>query len=189
MALTQNPRRTPKGVRGGRSRINARTSWKGARSSGSLRLLHVQTKRNPRRCHAMTVSGLTMCRIEHQSRHDRESHVHGSRSTVVKRRRGHDRLTTGNWCRSARNSRCKARHRRDRTRNRIEWSRETTTDDTNGGYRRTAVTSFNAPSTVFSTTTTGGEVLDASAVPGKNARTQVGAGPKDQARTSAFGTH
>ena len=36
---------------------------------------------------------------------------------------------------------------RERTMNRSEWSSETTTDDTNGGYRRTPVTSIDATRT------------------------------------------
>ena len=42
---------------------------------------------------------------------------------------------------------------RDRTRNRTEWSIETTTDVTKRGYRRTFVTSIEATRTVFSIAT------------------------------------
>ena len=139
------------------SRWTARGS--GARTSGGTagrpvrcRLFQVQNRRKPRRCHAMTVSGLTMCRAERQPRHDRESHAHSIRSTRVKRRRGRrDRFTTASWCRSAMISRCS--EARDRTRNRSEWSSETTTDTTPGGYRRTAVTSIDATRTELSVAT------------------------------------
>jgi hypothetical protein len=42
------------------------------------RLFHVQNGRKPRRCHARTVSGLTMCMAERQPRHERESHAPAS---------------------------------------------------------------------------------------------------------------
>ena len=75
-----------------------------------------------------------------------ESHAHSIRSADVKRRRGRrDRFTTASWCRSAMISRCS--EARDRTRNRSEWSSETTTDATSGGYRRTPVTSIDATRT------------------------------------------
>ena len=51
------------------------------------RLFQVQNSRKPRRCHATTVSGLTMWMAERQPRHARESHAHSSRSAEVKRRR------------------------------------------------------------------------------------------------------
>ena len=38
---------------------------------------------------------------------------------------------------------------RDRTRDGIEWSSEMTTDETNGGYRRAAVTSYDRTRTAF----------------------------------------
>jgi hypothetical protein len=38
---------------------------------------------------------------------------------------------------------------RDRTKNRSEWSSETTTDATTGGYPRTPVTSINSRRTMF----------------------------------------
>lgn len=44
--------------------------------------------------------------------------------------------------------------------NRSEWSRETKTDDTNGGYRRTPVTAINARRTVFSAATGGFGIVD-----------------------------
>ena len=45
-------------------------------------------------------------------------------------------------------SRC--RETRDRAMKRIEWSGETTTDDTTTGYRRTPATSIDARRTEFS---------------------------------------
>ena len=42
---------------------------------------------------------------------------------------------------------------RDRTTNRSEWSSETTTETTTGGYRRSAVTSIDATRTELSVAT------------------------------------
>jgi hypothetical protein len=56
-------------------------------------------------------------------------------------------------------SRCSAA--RDRTRNRSEWSSETRTDATSGGYRRRPVTSIDATRTVFQIAT-GNETLGGS---------------------------
>ena len=126
-----------------RERLTPRAAGRCAR-----RLFQVQNKRKPRRCHARTVSGFTICTAERQPRHERESHAHSIRSTVVKRTRGRrDRCTTASWCRSARISRCS--DARDRTRNRSEWSSETTTDATTGGYRRTPATSIDSRCTMF----------------------------------------
>ena len=70
----------------------------------------------------------------------------------MKRRRGRrDRLMTASWCRSAMISRCS--EARDWTRNRNEWSSETTTEDTTAGYRRMPGTSIDATRTKFSVTT------------------------------------
>jgi hypothetical protein len=74
---------------------NARTSGETAGRPERCRLFQVQNNRKPCRCHAMTVSGLTMWMAERQPRHDRESHAHSIRSTGVKRRGGRrDRFTT-----------------------------------------------------------------------------------------------
>ena len=91
------------------SRISARTSAATPGRPLRCRLFQVQNKRKPRRRHARTVSGLTMRTPERQSRHDRDSHAHSTRSTVVKQtRRRRDRFTTASWCRSAMISRCSA---------------------------------------------------------------------------------
>jgi len=130
------------------SRISARTSCGTAGRPVRWRLFHVQNKRKPRRCHATTVSGLTMYTAERQPHHACASHAHSMRSTDVKRRRGRrERFTTASWCRSAMISRCS--ETRERTVNRTEWSSETTTVDTTAGYRRTPVTSIDAMRTVF----------------------------------------
>ena len=136
------------------SRINARRSGEIVGRPQRCRLFQVQNKRKPRRCHARTVSGLTMWMADRQPPHERESQAQNIRSTRVKRRRGRrDRFTTVSWCRSAMISRCS--ETRDRNMNRIEWSSEKTTDATKRGYRRTSITSIDATRTVFSTATTG----------------------------------
>jgi hypothetical protein len=82
-----------------------------------------------------------------------ESHAHRIRSAAVKRRRGRrDRRTTASWCRSARISRCS--EARDSTRNRSEWSSETTTDHMPAGYRRVLAISIDATRSNFSVVTT-----------------------------------
>jgi len=117
------------------------------------RLFHVQNSRSPRRCHAMTVSGLTMCTAERQPLHGCESQTHNARSADVRRRRGClDRFTTPSWCRSAMISRCS--EARERTMNWSECSSETRTQ-TNEGYRRTSVTSIRNAYGVFSRHTFG----------------------------------
>src|SRR5712691_10541358 len=45
------------------------------------RPFHVQNNRNPLRCQAITVSGLTMTSADRQSLHTRESQAHSIRST------------------------------------------------------------------------------------------------------------
>ena len=62
-------------------------------------------------------------------------------------RRRRERFTTASWCRSATIFRCS--EARDRTMNRSEWSRETTTDVTTAGYPGTPVTSIDAMPTAF----------------------------------------
>jgi hypothetical protein len=101
---------------------------------------------------AMTVSGFTMRTAQRQPRHDRESHAQSIRSTRVKRRRGRrDRSRTASWWRRAMISRCS--ETRDRATHRSEWSSETTTEATTGGYRTWAVTSIDAKRTELSATT------------------------------------
>ena len=123
--------------------MRSRTSRGRAGRPVRCRLFQVQKRRKPCRCHAMTVSGLTMCTAERQPCHDRESHAQSIRSTRVKRRRGRrDRFTTASWWRRATISRCS--EARDRATHRSEWSSDTTTETTLGGYRRSSVTSIDA---------------------------------------------
>ena len=49
------------------------------------RLFHLQYSRNPCRCQAITVSGLTMTRADRQPFHNRESQTHNSRSAILRR--------------------------------------------------------------------------------------------------------
>ena len=73
------------------------------------RLFQVQYRRNPRRCQATTVSGLTMMRAERQPDHRRSSHPQKRRSTSVSRTRPRcDLQSTFIWWRRARISNCKA---------------------------------------------------------------------------------
>ncbi len=51
------------------------------------RLFHFQYSRNPFRCQAMTVSGLTMTNADRQPLHSRESHTHRNRSAQLRRSR------------------------------------------------------------------------------------------------------
>ena len=70
-----------------------------------------------------------------------DSHAHSTRSSVVKRSRGRrERFATANWCRSATISRCSAA--RERTKNRSEWSSETTTDTMSRAYSEWPATSI-----------------------------------------------
>ena len=72
-------------------------------------LFQVQYRRNPRRCQAMTVSGLTMMSAERQRDHSGSSHAHKKRSSVVSRTRtGCDLRSTLIWWRRARISNCTA---------------------------------------------------------------------------------
>jgi hypothetical protein len=68
-------------------RIRAMTSrdTEGLPSGG--RLFHLQYSRNPCRCQAITVSGLTIARANRQLLQKRESQTHSSRSARAKRRR------------------------------------------------------------------------------------------------------
>src|SRR3954468_6227802 len=67
---------------------------------------HVQNKRNPLRCHAMTVSALTIIRADFQSPHTRRSQTQKIRSARVSfSRLGAERRKTVSCCRKARFSR------------------------------------------------------------------------------------
>jgi hypothetical protein len=72
-------------------------------------LFQVQYSRNPRRCQAMTVSGLTMMSAERQPDHTCSSHAHKRRSIPVSRTRPRcDLRSTLVWWRRARISNCRA---------------------------------------------------------------------------------
>src|ERR1700686_2919298 len=53
------------------------------------RLFHFQYSRNPLRCQAMTVSGLTMSNADHQPLQNRARDTHRNRSARLKRSRWH----------------------------------------------------------------------------------------------------
>ena len=151
LKLPAYPWRAPKRIRGGYF-TNQRSNVGGHGRPRRCRLFHVLTRRTPRRCHAIMVSGLTMCRAERQPRHACESHAHNMRSGDVSRRRVRlDRFTTASWCWSAMISRCS--ETRERTMNRSERSSEAMTGDTKGGYRRTLGTSIDTTRTVISAAT------------------------------------
>ena len=119
--LSVNPRGHHKGFAVESSRINARTSDATPGRPVRRRLFQVQNRRKPRRCHAMTVSGLTIRTVARQLRQACASHAQRRRSAAVKRkRRRRDRFTRASWCRSAIISRCN--EARDWTTNRSEWS-------------------------------------------------------------------
>jgi hypothetical protein len=95
LQLAMNPQRSPEGIRGreltDEAPIVGRHAWRPVRR----RFFQVQERRNPRRCQATTVSGLTMYTADRQPRQARESHAHSIRSADVKRRCGRRaRLTT-----------------------------------------------------------------------------------------------
>ena len=68
-------------------RISARTSEGTVGRPVRRRLFHVQSRRKPRRCQAMTVSGLTMTSAVRQLFQTPVSHTHRSRSAAVSRTR------------------------------------------------------------------------------------------------------
>src|SRR5437016_7970216 len=93
-----------------RSRISRATTGRPARPR---RTFQVQNRRNPLRCQATTVSGLTMASVERQSRQIRESPTHNRRSSGVNWRRFlADRNSTPIWWRRARFSSWRAARER-----------------------------------------------------------------------------
>ena len=65
-------------------RISSRTLFETAGRPGCpRRTFHVQNRRKLLRCHAITVSGLTMTRADRQSFHTAHSHTHRTRSGGV----------------------------------------------------------------------------------------------------------
>ena len=69
-------------------RISARTSGEMmGRPGWPQHTFQVQNRRNPARCQAMTVSGLTMVSAERQPRQRRDRQIHNRRSAEVNFRR------------------------------------------------------------------------------------------------------
>jgi hypothetical protein len=67
--------------------------------------IRVQKKRNPRRCHPMTVSGFTRSNASRQFGRARKSQTQNQRSAHFNRGRGHCLFMTVSCCRRARFSR------------------------------------------------------------------------------------
>ncbi len=66
-------------------RIRFRTSLDTEGRPSRWRLFQFQYSRKPLRCQAMTVSGLTMSKVDRQSFHKRESQTHRTRSAQPRR--------------------------------------------------------------------------------------------------------
>ncbi len=98
-------------------RINVLTSSGTVGRPVLWRHFHDQNRRNPHRCHAMTVSGLMITSTVRHRSQARDSQPQCSRSTRVRRsRRGCDRSSARSWCRSAKTSSCKAARERAQSR-------------------------------------------------------------------------
>jgi hypothetical protein len=79
--LAMNARPAPPGFSLLMRRMRSRNSrGTGGRPGLPLRIFHVQKRRNPLRCQAITVSGFTITSAERQSDHTRDSQTHRSRS-------------------------------------------------------------------------------------------------------------
>jgi hypothetical protein len=90
-------------------RISLRTSFDTAgRPRGPRRTFQVQNSRNPLRCQAMTVSGLTMQRAECHSAQAPQSQAHRNRSNRFSLGFLSERCITPSWWRRARISSCNA---------------------------------------------------------------------------------
>src|SRR2546422_1812950 len=84
-------------------RIRSRTSFgTDGRPGWPSRTFHVQKRRKPFRCQAITVSGLTTMSAERQLDHTPHSHAQRSRSRGVNFGFFTERCRTTSWCRSAR---------------------------------------------------------------------------------------
>jgi hypothetical protein len=91
------------------------------------RLLQAHHSRKPRRCQAMTISGLTMTSVVRHPVSTRESTTQSQRSACASRnRRGRERCSTCSWCRKASTSSWSAARERAHVR-RVRRS-ETSTD-------------------------------------------------------------
>ena len=66
-------------------------------TTGPQRIFHFQNNRKPVRCHAMTVSGLTMTSADRQSGQTLHSHAQKSRSDDVNVGRFTERWRTPGW--------------------------------------------------------------------------------------------
>src|SRR5882724_8248337 len=99
-------------------RIRFRTSGDTHGRPSRWRLFQFQYSRNPLRCQAMTVSGLTRSSAERQSFHNRESQTHKTWSAQRRRslRPRLERCKTRSWCRSARISACRTARARKQSR-------------------------------------------------------------------------
>src|SRR5260370_1267156 len=88
-------------------RISLRISFDtGGRPRWPLRTFQVQNSRNPLRCQAMTVAGLTMRRAERHSAQAPQSQAHKHRSKRFSFGFFTERCSTPSWWRSARISSC-----------------------------------------------------------------------------------
>jgi hypothetical protein len=93
-----NPRRAPTWVRL-RHRANQRTNVSGYSGRPRRRLFQAHQSRKPRRCQAITVSGLTITSAVRHPVRAREIPTQSHRSTFVSRnRRGRVRCSTCSWC-------------------------------------------------------------------------------------------
>jgi len=103
--FAMNPRRPPTRVRPAIARISVRTSAGTVGRPIRRRLFQAHHSRKPRRCQAMTVSGLTMTNAVRHPVEMRESRLQSQRSAFASRnRRGRVRCSTYSWCRNARTS-------------------------------------------------------------------------------------
>src|SRR5260370_26617705 len=90
-------------------RISLRISFHtGGRPRWPRRTFQVQNSRNPLRCHAMTVSGLTMQRAECHSSQTKQNQAHRNRSNRLSFGLFTERCSTPSWWRRAMISSCKA---------------------------------------------------------------------------------
>jgi hypothetical protein len=135
-------------------RISERTSAATVGRPVRRRLFQVHQNWKPRRCHAMTVYGLTIRSAVRHSVQTRDSTIQRQRSVVVRRsRRGRARCSTCSWCCNARISSWSAgRERADfRRANRSDKEQR---HDRLAAYRSEGATSMATTGTGFSVGTT-----------------------------------
>ena len=110
-------------------RISSRTSFGTVGRPGlPRRIFQVQNRRNPFRCQAITVSGLTMTRALRQLLQIPHSQAHKIRSTLTSLGRDAERCKTPSWWRRARFSSLRA------TRPRNEATSEATSAANSGPH-------------------------------------------------------